>query len=62
MIDVAHHVDTTTYEAFRLYVLEEWKPARVAEHLGVTRNAVYLAKNRVINRMRDLQAETEEIW
>ena len=62
MMEVAHHVDTATYEAFRLYVLEEWKPAKVAEHLGVTRNTVYLAKNRVINRMRDLQTQIEEIW
>ena len=60
--EAARHVDPTTFEAFGLYVLEEWPAERVARHLGISRNAVYLCKNRVIKRMRDLYQQVEETW
>jgi RNA polymerase sigma-70 factor (ECF subfamily) len=42
-----------TWEAFRRFALEGLPAARVAEELGLTENAVLLAKSRVIRRLRE---------
>jgi RNA polymerase sigma-70 factor, ECF subfamily len=62
LAEVGKHVDHDTLESFRLYVLEEWPAEKVAAHLGLSRNAVYINKNRVLNRLRELQRWMEEIW
>lgn len=62
MSEVARQVAPETLEAFRLCVLEEWPPEKVAERLGMSRNAVYISKNRVMTRLRELQPEMEEVW
>jgi RNA polymerase sigma-70 factor (ECF subfamily) len=41
-----------TWEVFRLLVLEEVPAAEVARRLGITPNAVYVAKARVLARLR----------
>ena len=53
-------VSFQTFEAFRLVVFEQNEPAVVAETLGMTRNAVFIAKHRVANRVRDLSVLWEE--
>lgn len=60
--EIAEHVDPRTRKAFELSVLEEWAVQRVAEHLGMTPNAVYLARNRVLTRIRALYARMEADW
>jgi len=42
-----------TWKAFRRVVLEERKPAEVAVELGLSVNAVLLAKSRVLRRLRE---------
>jgi RNA polymerase sigma-70 factor (ECF subfamily) len=44
--------DPRTWEAFRLVMLEGKDAGAVAEGLGLSRNAVYLAKARVLQRLR----------
>ncbi len=44
--------ESTTWEAFRLVMLEGREPARVAGELNLSRNSVYLAKSRVLQRLR----------
>ena len=46
----------TTWEAFRLTAVEGRKTSVVAENLGITVNAVWLAKSRVMRRLRQLSA------
>jgi RNA polymerase sigma-70 factor (ECF subfamily) len=46
-----------TFEAFRLYVLEQWAPERVAEHLSLSVDKVYRAKSRVLRRVRQRMGE-----
>jgi RNA polymerase sigma-70 factor (ECF subfamily) len=59
---VRREVSATTYDAFRLFVREA-RPARdVAEELGVSENAVFGAKRRVLGRIRALLPEIEECW
>ena len=62
MDEAAHHVDSTTFEAFGLFALEQWPADQVAEHLGISRSAVYNGKNRVLNRMRELCRQIEDFW
>ncbi len=42
-----------TWQAFRLVVLQGEKPAKVAADLGMTPNAVLIAKSRVLARLRE---------
>lgn len=44
--------EPTTWKAFRRVVLEERPAAQVAEELGLTVNAVFIAKSRVLARLR----------
>lgn len=57
-------VDRSTWEAFRLTAVEGVDADRAGEQLGMSRGAVYVAKSRVIARLREeierLQAEEEE--
>ena len=57
---VREEVAPQTFEAFRLVTVEQIEPAQVAERLGMTRNAVFIAKHRVASRLRQLSASCEE--
>ncbi|MEK6642278.1 MAG: sigma-70 family RNA polymerase sigma factor [Planctomycetota bacterium] len=57
---VRQEVSSQTYEAFRMVVFEHLVPAMVAERLGISRNAVFIAKHRVGARLRDLCAAFNE--
>jgi RNA polymerase sigma-70 factor (ECF subfamily) len=60
--ELRHQVEPVTLEAFELYALKEWPAMKVAEHLGITRNAVFLAKSRLLARLKEMQLRMEEIW
>jgi RNA polymerase sigma-70 factor (ECF subfamily) len=42
-----------TWRAFWRVVVDGREPARVAEELGLTANAVYLARGRILRRLRE---------
>jgi RNA polymerase sigma-70 factor (ECF subfamily) len=48
--------EARTWEAFRLLVLEDRPTAEVARITGMTRNALYVAKSRVLERLREAAA------
>lgn len=50
-------VTDQTYEAFRLYVLEERPPETVAAELGLSVDKVYRAKSRILARVREKMTE-----
>jgi RNA polymerase sigma-70 factor (ECF subfamily) len=52
--------DPKVFEAFRLCGLLEVPVDQVAATLGISRNAVYIAKSRVLSRLRQLQQEYED--
>jgi len=60
--EVKHQVGQGTFDAFRLYAIDDWDPQKVADHLGISRNAVYISKNRVLARLRKLQSQIAEIF
>jgi RNA polymerase sigma-70 factor (ECF subfamily) len=45
--------EPVTRQAFALVVIEGRSPDEVADQLSITRNAVYLAKRRVLQRLRE---------
>lgn len=49
-----------TYQAFHLYVIEETSADEVARFLGITRNAVYMIKNRALSRLKRILAQIQE--
>jgi RNA polymerase sigma-70 factor (ECF subfamily) len=44
--------EESTWEVFRLLVLEDRPAAEVAQRTGLNRNAIYVAKSRVLKRLR----------
>jgi RNA polymerase sigma factor (sigma-70 family) len=57
---VRREVGPETYQAFELTALHDVSPARAARLTGMTRNAVYLARKRVLARLRELGAPYRE--
>src|SRR5262249_39510980 len=49
---IRHEFQPATWQAFSGVMLEGEKPAQVAERLGVSVNAVLLAKSRILHRLR----------
>jgi len=49
--------DPDTYQAFDLYALKGWPPAKVASFLGVSANVVYISKTRQLQRLRQIVGE-----
>jgi len=54
---VRHEISDTTYAAFVAYAIEEQPADAVAVKLGMTRSQVYVAKHRVLDRIRDLMLD-----
>jgi RNA polymerase sigma-70 factor (ECF subfamily) len=44
--------EQTTWDAFHLTIVDEMTPADAAAELGISLNAVYLARSRVLRRLR----------
>jgi RNA polymerase sigma-70 factor (ECF subfamily) len=53
---VRHEVAPATFQAFELAVLRELPGADVARVTGLSRNAVYLARRRILARLKELGA------
>ena len=60
--EVRGQVQPQTLEAFELFALKGWSAEQVGKHLGMTENAVWIAKNRVLSRLREMQKYLEENW
>ncbi len=54
---IRHDIAESTYAAFVAFALEERPAAAVAQQLGLTVNQVYVAKHRVLERIRGLLLE-----
>jgi RNA polymerase sigma-70 factor (ECF subfamily) len=57
---VQQETDPAVYEAFRLYALEDQSAEQVARHLDISRNAVYIAKSRVLSHVRSLIQQLDD--
>jgi RNA polymerase sigma-70 factor, ECF subfamily len=57
---VRSEVAENTFRAFEMTVREGQSPDIVAAALGMSRNAVYVAKHRVLNRLQELMKQDDE--
>jgi RNA polymerase sigma-70 factor (ECF subfamily) len=60
--EVRNDFDEKSLQAFELFAHQGWPAARVAEHLDITSNAVFIAKHRIMKRIREILPRMEEIW
>ena len=51
----------STIECFRSYVLQQRDPKEVSSELGVSLQSVYIAKSRVLRRLREMAREYEVV-
>jgi RNA polymerase sigma-70 factor (ECF subfamily) len=51
--EIEGEFQSTTWRAFQLLVRDGWKPDVVAAELGITVNAIYLARSHVLRRLRE---------
>ncbi len=62
MAEVRTAFDERTVAAFELFTSGDGSAHEVAERLGLTDNAVYLAKHKILKRIREILPAMEEIW
>jgi RNA polymerase sigma-70 factor (ECF subfamily) len=51
--------DPKVFKAFELYALSGMAADKVAKRLGTSRNSVYIAKSRILARLRQLEHESD---
>ncbi len=56
---VRAEVTPSTFEAFELAAVRGVPPEQVAESVGISKNAVFIAKHRVLKRVAELRLEFE---
>jgi len=59
---VRAEVQPATWRAFELFACQDWPARKVAAELGISENAVFGAKRRVLERIRELRPQLEEVW
>lgn len=59
---VRAEVEPRTFEAFELFALQGLSAESVAAKLGITANAVFGAKRRILRRIRELLPSLQEEW
>ncbi len=57
---VSSEFEPRSYQAVRLVVVEDRRPADVAAEFGMTPNAVYIAKSRILGRLREVLMDLGE--
>ncbi len=60
--EVRQEFDAKSIEAFELFAWRGWPAQKVADHLDLTANAVFIVKHRVLKRIRELLPKMEEDW
>lgn len=62
MVEVRTQFDAKTVEAFERFAKQGIAAQVVADELGMTENAVFLAKHKILKRIRELVPLMEENW
>ncbi len=59
LIQARREFDAKTFRAFEMFAQDGLPAKQVAEQLGMTSNAVFIAKHRILKRIRELLPEME---
>jgi RNA polymerase sigma-70 factor (ECF subfamily) len=62
LAEIRREVEPHTFEAFDLFAAKGLPAEQVAEKLGMSANAVFSAKRRILRRVRELLPKLDEIW
>lgn len=60
--EIRREHDAKSIEAFELFAWKGLPAQQVAEQLGMTPNAVFIIKHRIMKRIKELLPKMEEIW
>jgi len=60
--EVRREFDARSIDAFELFAWRGQPAQQVAERLGMTPNAVFIVKHRIMKRIKELLPKMEEIW
>ena len=60
--EVRQTVEPKSVEAFELFARKGWSAQQVADHLGMTPNAVFIAKHRIMKQIKELLPRMEAEW
>jgi len=60
--EIRRDISTQMYQSFELSALQLWPARQVSQRLGITVDAVYQNKTRVLTRLRELLPKMEEAW
>lgn len=61
LLQVRNEVTPKNFKAFELYALLQQPVEDVCKELSMTRNAIYIAKNKVLTKLRDLRNKFEDL-
>jgi RNA polymerase sigma factor (sigma-70 family) len=59
---VRREVSPQMFDSFDLFALQQWPAQKVAQQLGISADAVYQNKRRVLQRIRERLPEIEDRW
>lgn len=62
LLEVRREVEPQTFEAFERFAVHGRSAEQVAQELHTTANAVFLAKRRVLRRLREILPLMEDLW
>ena len=62
LAEVGGEFDAKSLEAFDLFACRGLTAKEVGERLNMTPNAVFIAKHRIMKRLRELVPRMEEVW
>lgn len=62
MVEIREHFEPSTCEAFDLFVRQGLPGDEVARRVGISRDAVFKAKSRILSKMREIRERLEKEW
>lgn len=62
LAEIRREFDPKSLEAFELFASQGLPAQEVGERLGMTPNAVFLVKHRIMKRIKELLPKMDEVW
>lgn len=60
LVELKGEIEPKTYQAFELYAIDGWSPAETAKFTGMSVSSVYVAKNRAVEKLKDIISKLKE--
>ena len=60
LVELKGEIEPKTYQAFELYAIDGWSVAETAKFTGMSASSVYVAKNRAMEKLKDIISKLKE--